>query len=62
MPKYIWRAIAYLNDDEKLFELLFDTTDISSSNILFCIINYSSEVKPITDLLNNNYHQDQTKT
>lgn len=39
MPKYIWRAIAYM-DNEKTMELLFDATDLEQGGIFIQGVDY----------------------
>lgn len=43
MPKYIWRAQAYVNN-KLVLELLFDATDIEQGKMLFKVIGYDYDL------------------
>ncbi len=44
MPKYVWRAIAITNDDERAFELVFDATDKKEAAFYLNFIAYQEKV------------------
>ncbi len=40
MPKFIWRSAAYNNNNEKIFDLLFDATDIEQGQFFLGVISW----------------------
>ncbi|HFG0471767.1 hypothetical protein [Flavobacterium psychrophilum] len=57
LPKYVWVASCYIGED-KIFDFIFDATDVNSGMIGKDFICYISDIKPILSeflTLNRNY-------
>jgi|GEM_PF-7030417 len=47
LPKYIWKATSIDENNENIFEVLFDTTESSVRNSLLCYFCFDSAYEPI---------------
>lgn len=49
LPRFVWRAIALDKDGEKVFEFLFDATDIEQGDYFLGTIHYRPGMEPLLD-------------